>query len=59
MSGEIILPKLQAVTLYTSSILTVWGMLYCVLWYLLWDRERCVGVQGRGTDNEFECKVYP
>ena len=52
------LPNLQAVKLHTS-ILTVRGMLYGAPWYLLWDRERCVGVQGRGRDNEFECKAYP
>lgn len=53
------LPNLQAVKLHTSSILTVQGMLYGAPWYLLWDRGRCVGVQGRGRDKEFECKAYP
>lgn len=52
------LPKLQTVKL-CPSILTIQRMLYAVLWHVLWDRERCVGVQGRGRDNESECKAQP
>lgn len=58
MNGENISPRLQAVKLY-ASIPTLQGILYGVVWYILWDRQRCVGVQGRGRDNESESKAYP